>query len=421
MDVISLILFVVIIVLAFWRKTNIGILAFAAALILGRIIGMTDKEIVKGLSASLFVTLTGITLLFSAVNETGALEMISGKITSLAGKRIWILPITCYLVGFVLALIGPGAIPPTTLAVTISVSMAIAAGYNPVMMGVIAGMGLMGGRVSSITPEGNLVLTLAAEQNISGAVIAPVLLFQVVTTVIFALGIFFIFKGHKVKAVAFEGGSEIKSKASTKQIIALLGIVVMLVMVTVFKFDTGLSAFIIAGILFLFNLVDDRAAIKKVPWNPILMILGVGIFMNVVKNAGGIDLLCNLLSSFMNKTTAAPFTGVTAGIMSLVSSGFGVVMPTLIPMASQIAESVGGANAVAIIGAVVAGGSLAGISPMSTNGAMTLSCIAAIKNDLTKEEQSKMFAQLLLAAFCAIVWVGVSTALFGNLCVAIFS
>ena len=45
MDVLSLILFVAIIALAFWRKTNMGVLAFAAAMILGRALGMSDKEI----------------------------------------------------------------------------------------------------------------------------------------------------------------------------------------------------------------------------------------------------------------------------------------------------------------------------------------------------------------------------------------
>ena len=73
MDVISLLLFLALLILAFTRKTNMGVLAFGAALILGRIVGLTDKEVVKTLSSSLFVTLTGITLLFAAVNHTGAL------------------------------------------------------------------------------------------------------------------------------------------------------------------------------------------------------------------------------------------------------------------------------------------------------------------------------------------------------------
>lgn len=419
MDVISLIVFIAIIILAFWRKTNIGILAFAAAMILGRIIGMTDKEVVKGLSSSLFVTLTGITLLFSAVNSTGALEMISKKIIALAGKRIWVLPIVSYLLGFVLSVIGPGAIPPTTLTVTMCVSMAIAAGYNPIMLGVIGGLGLMGGRVAAITPEGNLVSTLAAEQGITGSIIAPVFAFQVITTIIYSVALFFVFKGHKVKANQLDTGLTEKTKATTNQIFALLGIVVMLVMVTVFGMDVGLSAFLIAGVLFLFNIAEDSSSIKSIPWGTITMILGVGVLMSVINKAGGIDLLCNLLSSFMTKGTAASFTGITAGIMSLVSSGLGVVYPTLIPMATQLAESVGGAMPVAIIAAIVAGGSLAGFSPMSTCGALTLSSIAAIKKDLTKAEQNKMFIQLFVVAMVAVIWVGISSALFANLCVSL--
>jgi len=168
MDIVSLLVFVLIIALAFWRKMNIGVLAFAAALILGRAVGVSDKDIIKGLSSSLFVTLAGITLLFAAVGSTGAFEMLSKKIIAIAGKHIWVLPILAYLLGFVLAVIGPGAIPPTTLTITMCVSIALSSGYNPLMMGIIGGMGLMGGRVTPITPEGSLVSSLAAEQGITG-------------------------------------------------------------------------------------------------------------------------------------------------------------------------------------------------------------------------------------------------------------
>ena len=118
MAIVCWIVFIVLLILAFTRKTNMGVLAFGAALILGRLIGMTDKEIVKTLSSSLFVTLTGITLLFSAVNSTGALELVAKKIANIFGKKVWTLPIIAYLIGFILAIIGPGAIPPTTLVVT---------------------------------------------------------------------------------------------------------------------------------------------------------------------------------------------------------------------------------------------------------------------------------------------------------------
>jgi len=210
-----------------------------------------------------------------------------------------------------------------------------------------------------------------------------------------------------------------KTHASKTQIIALLAIVLMLAMVTIFGMDVGLSAFLVAGLLFLFRIAADASCIKLIPWGTILMILGVGLLMKVISSAGGIDLLTNLLSSFMSKSTAAALTGVIAGVMSLVSSGLGVVYPTLIPMASQLAASVGGANSVAIISAIVAGGSLAGFSPMSTCGALTISATNSIRTNLSLEEQNKMFVQMFLIAVIAIVWVGVSAFLFSNLIVNI--
>ena len=63
MDVLSLVIFLILIILAFIRKINIGILAFGAAMILGSAIGISDKAIIGGFNSSLFVTLVGITLL----------------------------------------------------------------------------------------------------------------------------------------------------------------------------------------------------------------------------------------------------------------------------------------------------------------------------------------------------------------------
>ena len=277
----------------------------------------------------------------------------------------------------------------------------------------------MGGRVCAWTPEGTLVATLAAEQGLTAGVIVPVFAFQLITTAIAAVAIFFVFKGNRVKIG--EKNLEVeKKKATPKQLIALAAIVVLLVMVVLFGFDVGLTSFIIAAILFVFNVVDDRSALKAVPWGTIVMILGVGTLMKVIQNAGGIDLLCNLLSGVMSSATVAPFTGITAGIMSLVSSGLGVVYPTLIPMASDLVASAGGGQPVAVIAAIVAGGSLAGFSPMSTCGALTLSAMGSFKPDMTKEEQNKSFIQLFVIAMCLILWVGISAAIFGNLCVSLF-
>lgn len=420
MDVISLLIFLVLIALSFLRKVNMGVLAFGTAMILGRVLGIGDKEVIKSLSTSLFITLTGITLLFAAVNSTGAFELVSNKIVLLAGKKIWLLPIVAYLVGFILAAIGPGAIPPTTLVVTLTVSIAVSSGYNPIMMGIIGGLGLMGGRAFVYTPEGALITTLATEQGLSKNIIYPVFVFQILTTILMAIALFFIYKGYKVKCPECELNIT-KVKVTTNQIVALLSVLAMLISVVVLNYNVGLVSFLLAGVLFLMKIADDGKTIKSIPWGTIVMVLGVGVLMTVISKAGGIDLLTNLLSKIMDKNTVAPLTGVTAGIMSLVSSGLGVVYPTLIPLSTNLVETVGGGNAVSVIAAIVAGGSLAGFSPMSTCGALTLGAMATMNKDMTKEESSRSFFQLFLIAIGAVLWVGLSTFLFANLIVGMFA
>ena len=61
MDLLALVLFIVTIVLAFIRKVNIGILAIAVGAIAVRIFGLTDKQLISGISSSMFCTLVGIT------------------------------------------------------------------------------------------------------------------------------------------------------------------------------------------------------------------------------------------------------------------------------------------------------------------------------------------------------------------------
>lgn len=46
--------------------------------------------------------------------------------------------------------------------------------------------------------------------------------------------------------------------------------------------------------------------------------------------------------------------------------------------------------------------------------------MSTIKTDMTKVEQDKSFVTMIVVAIGAIVWVGVSTFLFANLCSSIF-
>ena len=413
-DVISLILFIAVILLAFFRKVNVGVVALTAGVIAVRIFGLNDKALIGGISASMFTTLVGITLLFAAVTQTGALDLLARKIIALAGNRMWIIPIAVYIAGFIVAGVGPGAIPALAIIPALAAVIAVEVGFDPIMLVLIGESGLMAGRMTPITPEAAIITAAAAEAGIEG-VMGTVLLCQTLVTIIYSLIMWFLFKGYKIKTPLKPIERTAIEKFNHKQVIALAGIVLMMVMLIFFKVNIGLAAFFVAGILFLFGVADDGKAIKALPWSTIVMVLAVGALLDIVNDMGGIDLLSAGMSSIMTKGTATPIMGISAGLLSLVSSALGVVYPTMMPMCAGIAEQVGGVNPVALMAAVGAGGSLAGISPLSTGGALAVAALGTAIPNLTKEEENKRFVQLFIMAGIALLTLAICCATFYNL------
>ena len=412
-DVISLILFIAVILLAFFRKVNVGVVALTAGVIAVRIFGLNDKALIGGISASMFTTLVGITLLFAAVTQTGALDLLARKIIALAGNRMWIIPIAVYIAGFIVAGVGPGAIPALAIIPALAAVIAVEVGFDPIMLVLIGEAGLMAGRMTPITPEAAIITAAAAEAGIEG-VMGTVLLCQTLVTIIYSLIMWFLFKGYKIKTPLKPIERTAIEKFNHKQVIALAGIVLMMVMLIFFKVNIGLAAFFVAGIMFLFGVADDGKAIKALPWSTIVMVLAVGALLDIVNDMGGIDLLSAGMSSIMTKGTATPIMGISAGLLSLVSSALGVVYPTMMPMCAGIAEQVGGVNPVALMAAVGAGGSLAGISPLSTGGALAMAALGTAIPNLSKEEENKRFVQLFIMAGIALLTLAIGCATFYN-------
>lgn len=189
-----------------------------------------------------------------------------------------------------------------------------------------------------------------------------VLLCQTLVTMIYSVIMWVIFKGYKVKTPLNPIEKNSLPKFNSKQIIALCGVLLMMILLIFCNVNIGIAAFGVAALLFLLGVADDAKAIKALPWGTIVMVLSVGALLDIVNAMGGIDLMSQGMSAIMTKSTAIPIMGISAGLLSLVSSALGVVYPTMMPMCAGIAEQVGGVNPVALMAAVGAGGSLAGIS-----------------------------------------------------------
>ena len=169
-----------------------------------------------------------------------------------------------------------------------------------------------------------------------------------------------------------------------------------------FSQDVGFVCFTLAFVLLMTGKVDEKAAVKRLPWNTLILICGISVLMNLVKLLGGIDLMAKGLAYFMNQYTAAAFMGMTGGIMSWFSSAHGVVVPTLIPTVSKVAATVGGASLIQMVAAIVCSATVAGISPMSTGGSLIMAGVA--QEERGKAEEAGLFAKLFgLSALCVVI------------------
>ena len=351
--------------LGFFRKMNTGLVCIGFALLLGKLAGIPDKEIIGGFNYSLFLMLLGVTYLFGLAEWNGTLKLLTKKITVLAGKRTYLIPVVMYLFATVLSALGPGTIPTTAIMMVFGMTLAV-----------IIFLGAAGGGMSPLAATGIIGLNLCEEFGLTG-IEAPLLVNGVFSSTVYAAVVYIAFGGYKLKS---EKALKFSDTASFNraQIITLLGICAMVGMVMIFKVNVGLASFTAAMALSFFRVSDEGEALKRIPWGTLLLICGVGVLMNVIIVLGGIHLLSASLASIMNAATATAILGVTAGVMSWFSSTSGVVMPTLIPTVPHIIHQMSiSVNPVEWVTAISMVSNTAGISPLSTGGALALAAYSS--------------------------------------------
>ena len=397
---ISLVTLIAVILLGFFRKVNVGLLAILAAALLGSALGLSDSTIINGFSASLFINLLGVSFLCSAAISNGALETVSKKFLRLAGGRSFVAPIMIYVIGFAVAAIGPGCVPALGIVSALSLPLGKSTGYNAVMLAAIGDIGSYAGRFSPLTPESLLINELASAQGITGFQ-TPVLVYSTITTILLSVVAFVYFKGYRVSQSG--GVQEEVPPLNGKQILTLIAFLVVILACAFWGRNVGLIAFAAGIVLILFRAVDEQATLKGISWSTLLLVTGMGMLMEIVMEAEGVELLSSGLANVMNSHTAIAIQGLTAGIMSWFSSAIGVVWPTLIPTVSDIAQTVG-VSSEGLITIMCLTASFAGLSPASTAGGLILAA-KSTEPDFTKDEENKLFVQLFVLSVLMVLLI----------------
>lgn len=387
----SLIVLIGAIALGFFRKVNMGLVAFGFVLIMSTIAGVQAKNVFAGFPTKLFVTLLGVMFLFSIAQENKTLELLARRIISMAGNKTFLIPIIVYVFSAVLAGVGPGTVPVMSLMAVFTCSLAAEMQVSPVLLSATSVLGAAAGGLTPIAPTGILGLSLAEKQGITG-IAFPYAMNMIIAMTVYFIIIYIVLKGYKMKS-AVDLTNAVKEPFNRNQKITLAGMLVLIVTVVFLGSDVGLVSFTIAMILLLLKVTDEKKSIASIPWGTLMMIGGINMLMSLVIQLGGINLLATGLSKLMTPGTATGVMGLTAGIMSWFSSTSGVVMPTLIPTVTDVAAKVGGVSTLALISAITNTASAAGMSPISTGGSMGLAAYSQVSN-ATEEQRSKIFVQL---------------------------
>ncbi len=171
---------------------------------------------------------------------------------------------------------------------------------------------------------------------------------------------------------AEEVAGKVDFTASHGATLAVVGSV--LVAVLFLNANIGMAAFTGAVALAVLRLADHDQAIRKMPWTPILMVCGMSVLVALLEKTKGLDLFTTLLASISTPGTLTGVVALVTGLVSVYSSTSAVVLPAFLPTVPGLITRLGG-DAFGVATSMNVGAHLVDMSPLSTTGAM---CIAGI-------------------------------------------
>ena len=416
---ISLVALLIAIVVSCTIRLHVGFLAIGLAWIVGvYIAGMSANDVMAGFPTRLFLTLAGVTLLFSQAQANGTLDRIAHKAVRYCRGNVGVMPMMFFFLAFTLASIGPGNIASTALVAPMAMAVAGQVGVPAFLMAIMVGNGANAGSLSPIAPTG-VIVNGVMEQIGLGGFERLTYLNNMMAHVVIAFAAYFIFGGWRLLGRYHTGALDVPSSAEGEETdstsmafdnthLITMGVIGTLIAgVIFFNVHVGLGAFAAAVVLSLLKAGDELKAVGIMPWRVIMMVCGVTVLISVLDETGGLALLSDRLAGV---STANSVTGIMAfvtGFISIYSSTSGVVLPAFLPTVPSLAEQLG-ADPLAIASSMNVGAHLVDVSALSTLGAL---CMAAAHPSV---DTRKLFNQLM-------AWGLAMTVVGGLVCYLLFT
>lgn len=385
-------------------EVNVGFLAIALAWIVGIYLGgMTLGQLVAGFPVQLFLTLVGVTLLFSQANVNGTLERIAHRAVGLCRGNAGVIGVMFFVLPLALASIGPGNIASAALMAPIAMGVAAQVGIPAFLMAIMVGNGANAGSLSPIAPTGIIVNEIMAKSGLTGYATENYLNNLIAHATVAFAG-YFLFGGWRLFArgtTSEPAPASVGAAAACPPVtaehqsferrhwITIAAIGTVITSVIVFEANVGMAAFAAAVVLTLLKVADEKKAVQHMPWRVIMMVTGVTVLIALLEKTGGMALFTTMLARTSTPETVTGMTAFFTGLISIYSSTSGVVLPAFLPTVPGLVEKLGGGDALAIASSMNVGGHLVDVSPLSTIGALCLACAPA------SEDARSLFNKLM--------------------------
>jgi di/tricarboxylate transporter len=405
-------------VIATMLPLNIGILAMVASFVVGTFVfGLEEKEIFDGFPVSLFITVVGVTYLFSVAKLNGTIDLlVAGGIRLVRGRAI-LVPWVLFAVAATLTALGTFTPAAVALLVPIGMSFAFTYRISPLMIGMMVICGAHAGAFSPMAVSGALVYGIVAKSGMTVSHAALFfaslgfnLLLAAVTYVLLRRRGEESFVEHPADGDVPTGGSTpapagggvataVKTKTITvtwRQRATLAALVVLVVGALAFHLQIGFLALAAGAVLALLDRENLGKAVDGISWPTILLVAGMVTYVGVLEHSGTIDWVAHGAVGLGAPLLVALVLCVIVGVTSAFASSTAILTAT-IPMAIPLLLT-GSLPVVGVIAAMAIATTIVDVSPFSTNGALVLANARGV-------DRSRFYRQVI-AYTCAIVALG---------------
>jgi len=369
---------VIAMIVSCFSTLNVGVLALALAWIVGVYLGsMSLNDVLSGFPVQLFLTLAGVTLMFTQAQLNGTLDRVAHAAVRVCRGNAGLIPVMFFVLGSIIASLGPGNVATAAMLAPMAMAVATRAAIPPFLMAIMVGNGAQSGALSPVAPTGIIVTGLMDKIGLGGFEMRTYIA-NLLAHAIIAFGGYFLLGGLKLFKNVYTGGEQDaeSTRLNRSHWVTLAVIGVVLVFVLFRNANIGMAAFTGAVVLAGLRVADHETAIRKMPWIPILMVSGVSVLVALLEKTGGLDLFTEILAKFATPGTLTGVIAFVTGVISVYSSTSGVVLPAFLPTVPGLIARLGG-DPFGVASSMNIGAHLVDMSPLSTTGAM---CIAGISD-----------------------------------------